>query len=409
MVADVWATGLSPDSHPAAVRPGPSDRASGALADRRRCPRVDDGPRVLVGGVVTHRQRPATAGGITFLNLEDETGMLNVVCSTAVWQRYRRVARESRGAGDPRAAGAGRRRDQPGRRAHRQAGALGALDLPGLPVTGPPPAPGFVRLSAARPAVARTASGRAVSRVPLRWRLADDPAADAPGQGSLFSSDDLMTTERGTGRLSGMEFLHVHARRIINEVPAASRMPFRYTINAYRGCSHACTYCFARPTHDYLGLNIGDDFERRHRGQGQRGRAAAGRAAQSEVDRRVDRDGHEHRPVPAVRGEIPADPRDRRGAGRGAQPVLGADQVGAGPARPRPAGRGGAAHRRVGVAVDRDAGRGGVAGHRARRAAPAAAGGRGAPAGRGRDPDRRAGRAGAARACPTRRRSWRRW
>ncbi|MBW3668203.1 MAG: radical SAM protein [Actinobacteria bacterium] len=38
-------------------------------------------------------------------------------------------------------------------------------------------------------------------------------------------------------------------------------MPFRYTINAYRGCSHACTYCFARPTHEYLGLDIGDDFD----------------------------------------------------------------------------------------------------------------------------------------------------
>jgi DNA repair photolyase len=40
-----------------------------------------------------------------------------------------------------------------------------------------------------------------------------------------------------------MEFLHVQARRVINEVPKASRMPFRWTINAYRGCSHACTYC----------------------------------------------------------------------------------------------------------------------------------------------------------------------
>jgi DNA repair photolyase len=98
---------------------------------------------------------------------------------------------------------------------------------------------------------------------PLRWRLADAPDEDEPGQGALFSSDDLLTPERGTGRLSGLEFLHVHARRIINEVPAASRMPFRFTINAYRGCSHACTYCFARPTHDYLGLNIGEDFERR--------------------------------------------------------------------------------------------------------------------------------------------------
>ncbi len=60
-----------------------------------------------------------------------------------------------------------------------------------------------------------------------------------------------------------MEFLHVNARSIINEVPRASRVPFRYTINVYRGCSHACTYCFARPTHEYLGLNTGQDFERR--------------------------------------------------------------------------------------------------------------------------------------------------
>jgi DNA repair photolyase len=95
----------------------------------------------------------------------------------------------------------------------------------------------------------------------VRWRLADDAPED--GQASLFSSDELVTGERGTGRLSGLEFMHVHARRIINEVPAASRMPFKYTINVYRGCSHACTYCFARPTHEYLGLDIGADFDRR--------------------------------------------------------------------------------------------------------------------------------------------------
>jgi error-prone DNA polymerase len=45
--------------------------------------------------VVTHRQRPATAGGVTFLDLEDETGMVNVVCSPGVWARYRRDARSS--------------------------------------------------------------------------------------------------------------------------------------------------------------------------------------------------------------------------------------------------------------------------------------------------------------------------
>ena len=54
---------------------------------------LDDGQKVLVGGVVTHRQRPATAAGITFINLEDETGLINVVCSKGCWARYRRAAR----------------------------------------------------------------------------------------------------------------------------------------------------------------------------------------------------------------------------------------------------------------------------------------------------------------------------
>ncbi len=59
-----------------------------------------------------------------------------------------------------------------------------------------------------------------------------------------------------------MRFYEVHARSALNRVPGASRMPFRWTINPYRGCSHACRYCFARPTHTYLGFNAGRDFER---------------------------------------------------------------------------------------------------------------------------------------------------
>ena len=47
---------------------------------------------MLVGGLVTHRQRPATARGVTFVNLEDESGMLNVTCSEGLWARYRTVA-----------------------------------------------------------------------------------------------------------------------------------------------------------------------------------------------------------------------------------------------------------------------------------------------------------------------------
>jgi DNA repair photolyase len=57
-------------------------------------------------------------------------------------------------------------------------------------------------------------------------------------------------------------FYEVKARSILNHVPEKSRMPFRWTINPYRGCSHACVYCFARPTHEYLGFDAGRDFER---------------------------------------------------------------------------------------------------------------------------------------------------
>lgn len=101
-----------------------------------------------------------------------------------------------------------------------------------------------------------TAGPDGSARPQLRWRLADDDG----GQGEL-----LETAERipGTGTLAGLELLHVRARRVLNRVPAASRMPFRWTVNPYRGCSHACAYCFARPTHEYLGLDGGDDFDRR--------------------------------------------------------------------------------------------------------------------------------------------------
>jgi len=57
-----------------------------------------------------------------------------------------------------------------------------------------------------------------------------------------------------------MTFFEVHARSIINKVPDSSRMPFRWTINPYRGCGHACVYCFARNTHKYLELDTGIDF-----------------------------------------------------------------------------------------------------------------------------------------------------
>src|SRR2546423_3452222 len=59
-----------------------------------------------------------------------------------------------------------------------------------------------------------------------------------------------------------IRFYEVRAKSALNEVPKASRMPFRWTINPYRGCSHACIYCFARPTHTYLDMNARRDFEK---------------------------------------------------------------------------------------------------------------------------------------------------
>lgn len=93
VAADLWATGISPDDHPVAhVR---ADLAKRGVLTGAALKRAESGRRVEIGGVVTHRQRPATASGITFLNIEDETGMINVIASVGVWQRYRRVAREA--------------------------------------------------------------------------------------------------------------------------------------------------------------------------------------------------------------------------------------------------------------------------------------------------------------------------
>ena len=89
--ADLWATGVAPDGHPTAfIRRKLSEMGvvtSVGLINR------PSGEKVIVGGVVTHRQRPATAGGTTFLNLEDETGLINVVISKGCWQRYKKEAR----------------------------------------------------------------------------------------------------------------------------------------------------------------------------------------------------------------------------------------------------------------------------------------------------------------------------
>jgi error-prone DNA polymerase len=92
-VADLWATGISADVHP-------TEHARAALDERGVLTATGlltaaAGERVWVAGVVTHRQRPGTASGIVFMNLEDETGLINVVCSPGLWHRYRKVGRTS--------------------------------------------------------------------------------------------------------------------------------------------------------------------------------------------------------------------------------------------------------------------------------------------------------------------------
>lgn len=64
-----------------------------------------------------------------------------------------------------------------------------------------------------------------------------------------------------TPEFAGVTFHEVHAKSALNKVPDASDVPFRWTVNPMRGCLHACAYCFARPTHEYLGLGAGEDFE----------------------------------------------------------------------------------------------------------------------------------------------------
>ncbi|MEP7022303.1 MAG: Rv2578c family radical SAM protein [Actinomycetota bacterium] len=98
----------------------------------------------------------------------------------------------------------------------------------------------------------------------MRWdnltdhgRVTGKPAAPA-----LFELSPV-TRSFDTPGFRGMTFFEVHARSIINQVPPASRMAFRWTINPYRGCSHACVYCFARKTHTYLDLDAGEDFNSR--------------------------------------------------------------------------------------------------------------------------------------------------
>ena len=93
MIADLWATGVASSGHPTEFLRAELTRMGVATATELPACGARGDDKVLVAGTVTHRQRPATAQGVTFIGLEDETGLINVVCSPGCWIRYRIAAR----------------------------------------------------------------------------------------------------------------------------------------------------------------------------------------------------------------------------------------------------------------------------------------------------------------------------
>ena len=94
----------------------------------------------------------------------------------------------------------------------------------------------------------------------VRWTnltLTDEEQRRLPGY-----RDEAVVRRFDAPEALDIRFYEVRARSVLNRVPERSAMPFRWTVNPYRGCTHACVYCFARPTHHYLDLDAGRDFER---------------------------------------------------------------------------------------------------------------------------------------------------
>ncbi len=96
----------------------------------------------------------------------------------------------------------------------------------------------------------------------MRWdSMLLSPSDDVKAADDALFARPAVVRTFDSPTFAGMTFFEVHARSILNRVPAVSRVPFDWTINPYRGCSHACRYCFARNTHTYLDLGAGLDFD----------------------------------------------------------------------------------------------------------------------------------------------------
>ena len=95
----------------------------------------------------------------------------------------------------------------------------------------------------------------------MRWENLSPDSEHGRADTALFGADAVTTRTFDTPEFRGITFHEIRARSIVNRVPGASRMPFEWTVNPYRGCSHACVYCFARKTHSYLDLDTGLGFD----------------------------------------------------------------------------------------------------------------------------------------------------
>lgn len=97
----------------------------------------------------------------------------------------------------------------------------------------------------------------------MRWtgqQIATEDEAALPGMGSLVGIPGLVRSVT-TPEFSGIRFHEVMAKSALNRVAGDPALPFDWTINPYRGCSHGCTFCFARNTHTYLDFDAGRDFD----------------------------------------------------------------------------------------------------------------------------------------------------
>lgn len=94
----------------------------------------------------------------------------------------------------------------------------------------------------------------------VRWsgqRIGAEDDGALPGLAGLHGLVRSVTTPA----FDGVTFHEVAAKSALNKVPGVSKMPFRWTVNPYRGCTHACVYCYARATHEWLDLDTGHDFD----------------------------------------------------------------------------------------------------------------------------------------------------